>query len=217
MRLSAKNKICIIIGDPVDHSLSPTMHNTAYEKLGIDNEFVYLGANVKIDEVKNTVQAMRSLHFRGLTCTMPHKIEVMKYLDKIDPVAKKIGAVNTVVNDNGVLTGYNTDWLGVVIPLEKMTKIKNKNVAVIGAGGAARAVLYGLLQKGAKVTIFNRTLEKAQELAREFGCQATSFDNISAIKNSDIIINATAIGMKPLENELPISEKALSKNQIVFD
>ncbi len=217
MRLSAKNKICIIIGDPVDHSLSPAMHNAAYEKLKIDNEFVYLGANVKIDEVKNAVQAMRSLQLRGLTCTMPHKIEVMRYLDKIDPVAKKIGAVNTVVNVEGVLIGYNTDWLGVVIPLEKITSLKNKKVAVLGAGGAARAILYGVLEKKAKVTIFNRTLGKAQELAKEFHCEVANLDDISEIKNFHIIINATAMGMKPLENESPLQENVLSDKQIVFD
>lgn len=217
MRLSARNKICIIIGDPVDHSLSPAMHNAAYEKLGIDNEFVYLGANVKINEVKNAVQAMRSLHFRGLTCTMPHKIEVMKYLDKIDPVAKKIGAVNTVVNEDGILTGYNTDWLGVVAPLEKLISLRGKKIAVFGAGGAARAILYGVLKKKAKVTIFNRTLEKAQELAKEFGCLGSGLDELDEITNFDIIINSTSVGMKPLENQTPIPVNYLTGKQIVFD
>src|SRR3989344_6768814 len=103
MRISAKTKMCIIIGDPVEHSLSPALHNSAYESLGIDDQFVYLGSRVKIENIKSVVEAMRVMNIRGLTCTIPHKIEVMKYLDWIDETAKKIGAVNSVVNDDGVL------------------------------------------------------------------------------------------------------------------
>src|SRR3989344_3598158 len=103
MRISAKTKMCIIIGDPVEHSLSPAMHNRAYEELGIDNQFVYVGARVKIKNVRSVVEAMKVMNIRGLTCTIPHKIEVMKYLDWIDETAKKNGAVNSVVNDDGVL------------------------------------------------------------------------------------------------------------------
>jgi len=127
MRLSAKSKFIIIVGDPVSHSLSPAMHNAAYEKLGIDDQFVYLGANVKVVNLKEVVLAMRVMNnFYGLTCTIPHKVEILKYLDWVDEKAKKIGAVNTVVKKNGLLCGYNTDLLGVVIPLEKMTSLKGK-------------------------------------------------------------------------------------------
>src|SRR3989344_6026284 len=152
MNITAKTKLCIIIGDPVEHSLSPVMHNAAYQALGIDNEFVFVASQVKVAHVKDVVTAMRVMGFRGLTCTIPHKIAVMKYLDKIDPIAQKIGAVNTVVNENGILTGYNTDWLGTVIPLEKHGTLKNKKVALIGAGGAARACGYGVIEKGATLT-----------------------------------------------------------------
>lgn len=218
MRLSAKTKFIIIIGDPVDHSLSPAIHNAAYKYLGIDDQFVYLGSNVKITEVKKITETMKVMkNFRGLTCTIPHKIEVMKYLDWVDETAKKIGAVNTVVNDNGVLKGYNTDWLGAIIPLEKVTNLKNKKVAVIGAGGAARAIVFGLISKGAKVKIFNRTKKKAFNLAKEFNCEAGGLNNQGEINNFDIIINATAVGMKPFEKEMPIDSKYLTKKQIVFD
>jgi len=218
MKISAKTKFCIIIGDPVTHSLSPAMHNVAYKKLGIDNEFIYLGSNVKITDVDKVVEAMRKMeNFRGLTCTIPHKIEVVKYLDWIDPIAKKIGAVNSIVNDNGILKGYNTDWLGVVIPLEKITRLKNKKVAVIGAGGASRAALFGLLKKRAKVKIFNRSKDKAVNLAQELGCSYGDLKKQEEIKDFDIIINATSVGMKPLDNETPISVKNITDKQIVFD
>lgn len=217
MKISAKTKICLIIGDPVEHSLSPAMHNAGYEALGIDNQFVYLGAKVKVEDVGLAVECMRKMGIHGLTCTIPHKIEVMKYLDEINEMAKKIGAVNTVLNRNGKLIGFNTDWQGAVIPLEKITNLSGKKVLVLGAGGAARAVVFGLLKCGAKVTIFNRTKEKAIKLAEEFSCQTTDLKDESEISNFDIIINTTSVGMKPLENKTPITVKYLTVNQIVFD
>jgi len=217
MKLSAKTKICLIIGDPVEHSLSPAMHNAGYEALGIDNQFVYLGAQVKFEDVGVVVQAMRKMGIHGLTCTIPHKVEVMKYLDEIDETAKKIGAVNTVLNKQGKLIGFNTDWQGAVVPLEKITTLSDKKVMVLGAGGAARAVIYGLLRRGAKVKIFNRTKEKAIELAKEFNCLSGDLNNQEEIKDFDIIVNTTSVGMKPLENETPIPVKYLNEKQIVFD
>lgn len=217
MKLSAKTKICLIIGDPVAHSLSPAMHNAGYRALGIDDKFVFLGAKVKIEDVGIAVQSMRKMGIHGLTCTIPHKVEVMKFLDEIDETARKIGAVNTVLNKQGKLIGSNTDWLGAVIPLEKITKLHCKKVLVLGAGGAARAVIFGLLKKRANVKIFNRTIEKATLLAREFGCKITDLKDESEISNFDIIINTTSVGMKPLENETPIPTKFITDKQIVFD
>jgi shikimate dehydrogenase len=218
MRLSAKSKFIIIVGDPVSHSLSPAMHNAAYEKLAIDDQFVYLGANVKVANLKEFILAMRVMdNFYGLTCTIPHKVEVLKYLDWVDEKAKKIGAVNTVVKKNGLLCGYNTDWLGAVIPLEKITSLKGKKVLVLGAGGAARAIVYGLKEKGALVYILNRTLEKAKNLAKEFKAKVLTFNQQKEVSNFDIIINATSVGMEPLVNETPINPSFLKKNLIVFD
>ena len=217
MKLSAKTKICLIIGDPVEHSLSPAMHNAGYEALGIDNQFVFLGAKVKIGDIETVVDAMRKMGIHGLTCTIPHKVAVMKYLDEIDETAKKIGAVNTVLNKQGKLIGFNTDWQGVVIPLEKITTLPGKKAAVLGAGGAARAVVYGLLKRGAKVKVFNRTKEKAVKLAKEFNCLSGDLNNQEEIKNFDIIINTTSVGMKPLEKETPIPTEFISARQIVFD
>jgi shikimate dehydrogenase len=218
MRLSAKSKFIIIVGDPVSHSLSPAMHNAAYEKLAIDDQFVYLGANVKAANLKEVILAMRVMdNFYGLTCTIPHKVEVLKYLDWVDEKAKKIGAVNTVVKKNGLLCGYNTDWLGAVIPLEKITSLRGKKVLVLGAGGAARAIVYGLKEKGALTYILNRTLEKAEKLAKEFKVKVLIFNQQKQIPNFDIIINTTSVGMEPLVNQTPINPSFLKKNQIVFD
>ncbi len=216
MNITAKTKICMIIGDPVEHSLSPQMHNAAYEALGINDEFVFIASRVHLKDIGKAVEAVKTLNIRGLTCTIPHKTLVMQYLDEIDPTARKIGAVNTIVNDNGVLKGYNTDWLGVVNPLKKITSLKNKTVALLGAGGAARAVLFGMKQQEANVTIFNRTIEKAEELAKEFDCNVFSLEEIEKIKNMDIIFNATSVGLNDIHAS-PVPKEVLNKHHIVFD
>lgn len=226
MRISGKTKMCVIIGDPVEHSLSPAIHNAAYEALKIDDQFVFTAARVNVEDVKDIVKAVRAMGIRGLTCTMPHKVEVMKYLDEIDPVAQKIGAVNTVVNDHGVLKGYNTDWLGIVTPLNMMLQsvethynasLQHRRVAIIGAGGAARAMIYGLHHEGARVKIFNRTVEKANELAREFGCDAADLSQLPEVKNYDIILNSTSLGMGENVGISPIPAEHIHDKHIVFD
>lgn len=217
MKISGKTKLCIIIGDPVEHSLSPAMHNAGYEALDIDDQFVFTACRISAEDLQTVMQAVRTLHIRGISCTVPHKEEVLPYLDAIDPIAQTIGAVNTVINDGGVLTGYNTDWLGTVTPLEMLAPIKGKTVALIGAGGAARAIAYGVTSKGAKLTIYNRTLETAQKLAHEFGGEAFSVQEIEQIKDADIILNATTIGMHPQEGESPVPTEHISSKHIVFD
>src|SRR3989344_8894265 len=217
MKITAKTKMCIVIGDPVAHSLSPAMHNAGYEAVGIDDQFVFLGARVKVQDVGLAVQTMRKMGIHGLSCTIPHKVVVMKFLDEVDETVRKIGAVNTVLNQNGKLVGFNTDWVGVVIPLEKITTLFGKKALVLGAGGAARAVVFGLLKRGTKVKIFNRTNETAIKLAKEFGCEVTDLKIKSEIKDFDIIINTTSVGMKPLENNMPIPAEFITNKQIVFD
>jgi len=217
MKITAKTNICIIIGDPVEHSLSPQMHNAAYEALGIDDQFVFLGARVKIEDVDKVIKGVRAMGIRGLTCTIPHKVKVLNYLDEIDSIAKKIGAANTVVNENGILKGYNTDWLGVLTPLREVTELKNKHVAILGAGGAARAMIYAISSNGAMFTIYNRTLDKAKELAKEFGGQARGLEDFEGIKRADIILNATSLGMVPQELETPLPKRYITQKHIVFD
>lgn len=217
MNISAKTKICMVIGDPIEHSLSPIIHNTGYKALSIDDQFVFVAAKVALSDIEHVVKSVKVFGIRGVSCTMPHKLEIMRYLDKVDKVAQKIGAVNTVVNNNGILTGYNTDWEGVVVPLEKKTTLKGKKVAVLGAGGAARAIVYGLTIKEAHVTIYNRTLAKAEEIAKVFSAKAQSLDKLEEVKEADIIVNATSIGMAPNPNETPLPKEYMVKDQIIFD
>ncbi|MBD3245031.1 MAG: shikimate dehydrogenase [Candidatus Moranbacteria bacterium] len=217
MKISPKTKICMIIGDPVDHSLSPLMHNSAYKALGIDNKFVFLGSNVKSQNLEKVMKALKFINFRGITCTIPHKENVMRFLDHVDPIAQKIGAVNTIVIKNNKYYGYNTDWIGTVEPLKKLTSLKNKKTALLGAGGAARAMIFGLTKEGADLKIFNRTFDKAKKLANEFNCKAGPLKEIEEVKNFDIIINSTSIGMKPDSDRSLVDKKCLNKNQIVFD
>jgi len=214
---TADTKICLIIGDPVNHSLSPLMHNVAYKSVGLEEQFVYLAASVPVVKMKSVIESVLTLGIRGLTCTVPHKVAVIPFLDEIDETARKIGAVNTVVNTNGILKGFNTDWLGVITPLREETKLSKKKVLVLGAGGASRAVVYGLIKEGADVTITNRTWEKAKKLASEFGCRAIKKVDENSVKDMDIIINTTSVGMHPHENMSPLSCGGIAKKHIVMD
>jgi shikimate dehydrogenase len=205
----------MIIGDPVEHSLSPLIHNAGYKALGIDDEYEYIMENVKPEELKDFIQRIRNENIIGVSCTIPHKETVIPYLDEIEQTAKVIGAVNTIVNENGVLKGHNTDWIGAVEPLVKICDLKGSSAAVIGAGGAGKAFVYGLTNAGCKVTIYNRTLEKAKPIAVQFGCELKSLDDQNEIKNADIICNTTSLGMDT--NESPIDKTSLHEKQVVFD
>lgn len=215
--ITARTQLCMVIGDPVTHSLSPIMHNAAYAALGIDGQFVFVARTVATADIAIFLKAARAIGIRGIACTLPHKREVMKYLAHIDPVAKTIGAVNTIVCEDGILTGYNTDWPGAVLPLENVTSLAGKEVAILGAGGVARAIIYGVKQRGARVTIYNRTEEKAKHLAKEMGVIAKPFTDIGSVRHADIIINATAIGMYPNTTESPIPNDCIESHHIVFD
>ena len=206
-----ERRIAAVIGNPIAHSMSPLIHNAGIKKLELNYDYLAF----KVENVKESIIKLKKENFVGYSVTIPHKIEVMKYLDEIDPNAKKIGAVNTIVNKNGKLIGYNTDCDGAINPLKEITKLNGKNIYLIGAGGAARAIVCGLTQERANVTIFNRTIEHAQKLAKEFNCKAkelTEFDS-----NCEIIINTTPVGMWPNINEMPIDATVLKKEMIVFD
>ena len=217
MNITAKTKICMVIGDPVEHSLSPQIHNAGYRALGIDDDFVYVAASVKPEDLASFVSGAKAMDIRGFSCKLPHKLGIMRYLDEIDEVAKTIGAVNTVVNDNGRFKGYNTDWVGIVAPLEAVTALKGKKVALLGAGGAARAAAYGVANKGVELTIYNRTLEKGKQLAEEFGGIARTLNDGAEIRSMDIIINATSVGLPLTDNETPLPQKFITDKHIVLD
>ena len=217
MNITAKTKLCIIIGDPVEHSLSPSMHNAAYTALGIDDKFIFVASRVTSENLGSVIKSLKVMNVRGITCTIPHKIEVMKCLDEIDETAKKIGAVNSIVNEDGKLKGYNTDWLGIVTPLEKHISLKGKKAAVIGAGGAAHAMVFGLIEKGAAVTVFNRTVSNAEELANHFNATFSDLSDLSVLKDFDVILNATDVGMGEHINETPVPKEFIQSHHIIFD
>ena len=218
--ISAKTQICCIIGNPVSHSLSPQMHNAAYEALGLNFRFVAF----QVSDVKSALAGIGALGIRGVAVTIPHKLEVMKYVDEVDNVARKIGAVNTIINKNGVLIGTNTDWSAALDALCEITSLRGKKVALLGAGGAARAIAYGLKQSSASVSVFNRNTDKAKQLAKDFALDDYfSLDQYKKIRDFDIIINATSVGLhnqqpnkKTLESTI-IPIEAMAPIQLVFD
>lgn len=212
--ISAQTQLCAIIGDPVKHSFSPRMHNAAYEAANLN--FVYLAFAVKPETLKNAIASMRDLNIRGFSVTIPHKQKVIPFLDEIDPVAAKIGAVNTIVNNEGKLKGYNTDWEGCMQAISEKCSLEGKKVAVLGAGGAARAIAFGAQAKKAQVCIFNRTVAKAEKLAQEINCEFDALENF-AQHEIDIVINATSVGMDPNINQSPLPAESLQSGFIVMD
>lgn len=195
-----------VIGEFAENSMSKYMHNASFKEKKLN--FAYLPFKVNRKELADFIKNFRKFNFKGSSVTVPHKIEVIKYIDKIDDTAKKIGAVNTIVNKNGELIGYNTDCYGAVESLKEKTELKDKKVLVIGAGGAARAIIYGLKKENADVIIINRSIDKAKLLAEEFKINYEKFDNMGKlIKNNEIVINATSIGMVPNTSESVIKEE----------
>jgi len=214
------SKTFAVIGDPIDHSLSPNIHNAAFLELNLD--CTYIAYRVPRGELKEAIDSLKKIKISGFNVTIPHKIEMMKYLDKMDESCSIIGAVNTVTNDNGILKGYNTDMDGFLDPLKKRKiEIKDSKVLLLGAGGAARAIVAGLAKEKVKhITIANRTLENANILA-EFGgrigvdCIASNIKDIEDLENYDMIVNSTSIGLK--NESSPLSFQSLKPKTIVYD
>ena len=210
-----------VIGDPIDHSLSPNIHSAAFRELNLDSS--YIGYRIPKGELEGGVEGLKKIKINGFNITIPHKIEMMKYLDKMDESCSIIGAVNTVVNNEGVLKGYNTDMDGFLEPLKKRNiTIQNSKVLLIGAGGAARAIVAGIAkEKAASIDIANRTIEKANnlsEFATKLGLSANvkKIESIdTATENYDIIINATSIGLK--DEPSPISFQGINEKTVVYD
>lgn len=194
-----------IIGYPVVHTFSPAMHNFISE--AVHNNYIYSAWTVKPENLAEAIRGVRALGISGINVTAPHKTEVMRYLDVIDGTAAELGSVNTVVNRNGVLYGYNTDADGFCMTLDKAgIKIKDSSILIIGAGGVTRPVLLRLIDSGAaRITVVNRTKSRVKTLAEDV-LKTKGFKircDIGDLK-SDIVINATSAGMKPQENALPI-------------
>jgi len=190
-----------------------TVHNAGYRALGLN--FMY--KTFAINDIKGAIIGVRSLGIRGCSVSMPFKEKVIPFLDRLDPLAKKIGAVNTIVNDNGQLTGYNTDVIAVEKSLKPL-QIKNDNdIIIFGAGGVSRAILVALKNLKLKnITVANRTTRKGERLAKEFNVNFIQWSKRESVK-ADVIINATSIGMIPNIFSSPISNNKIKNSQIVMD
>jgi shikimate dehydrogenase len=210
--ISPNTDVFCVIGNPVAQSLSPNMHNAAFEADGFDGVYVAF----EVTDVSSAVQGIRALGFRGVSVTIPHKISIMPHLDEIDESAGKIGAVNTIVNRGGVLTGYNTDGVGAVSALMEKTDVGKKRVLVVGAGGASRAVGFCLKDNGAHVVLCNRTEEKARQLAIEMNASFISMDDVDQ-HEWDILVNTTSVGMSPHADYSPLPQSILRPGQVVMD
>ena len=201
-----------VIGNPVGHSLSPVMHNRAFAEVGLNS--IYLAFNVT--DIGTALAGVRGLGLRGVSITIPHKVTALSFLDEIDGKAQQIGAINTIVNHQGKLRGYNSDCYGAVKALTAKTTLWEKKVALIGAGGAARAVGFGLLWEGARITVFNRSIKKGEDLAKDMGvnfCPLTEFGQVS----HQIIVNTTSVGMSPNNQAIPIAPSLLTQDMVVMD
>jgi shikimate dehydrogenase len=201
-----------VFGDPVSHSLSPVMHSRAFAHIGYNA--AYLAFRIK--DIAAGVSAIRTLGMKGVSVTIPHKISIMPHIDALDDMAKKIGAVNTVINRDGVLTGYNSDWTGAVKSLSEKSEIRGKSAVILGAGGAARAIGFGMLAEGAKVTIVNRSADKGERLAEDLGAKFCPLSDMKHLE-CQILINTTPIGMMPNIESTPVQKAYLQKEMLVMD
>ncbi|MGM9925502.1 MAG: shikimate dehydrogenase [Bacillus sp. (in: firmicutes)] len=212
-----------VIGDPIAHSMSPDMHNDAFADQGLDAS--YHAFHVLSEHLEEAVKGMKALGIKGFNVTVPHKTAIMPFLDQVDPLAKAIGAVNTVKYQDGKYIGYNTDGPGYVAGLKAelpgdLTKCKT---LVIGAGGAARGIYYSLVKEGVcEIDIANRTVAKAQRIIEEnpYGAVSKSLsiqDAEAGLRDYDLIINTTLIGMQPHVDEMPVRLDHLRPDTFVSD
>jgi len=201
-----------VIANPVAHSMSPAIHNAAFETTGIDA--VYLP--FKVEDPVAFVDAFMTIDVQGYSVTIPHKEAIMAAMDEIDPLAKAIGAMNTVVNRVGKLYGYNTDYMAAIGELEKVINLPGKTALMIGAGGAAKAIAFGLKQKDVALTVADIVAEKAQKLADDVGCRWAAVEDLAS-PSADIIINATPAGMHPNVDGTVIPKDWLHPQMVVFD
>jgi len=228
-QLNADTRLYGIIGSPVAHSLSPAVHNSCFAGAGLNKLYLPLllkGGAVEFDEFMRKVLVRNLLDFRGFSVTIPHKKNALDFVRKnggeLEPLAEKIGAVNTLlINSDRRVLGCNTDYAGALDAITSALGIdradlKDLSVAVVGAGGVSRAIVAGLTDAGAKVTIYNRTVEKARNLAEDFLCEFAPFAALPSF-SADLLINATSIGMYPRVDQTPLPADYLNKDLAVFD
>lgn len=228
MNISINTKLYGVIGEPIAQSLSPDLHNGLFEYYGMDG--LYLPLEVDIENLESLIKGIRNMNFRGFNVTKPYKMEIIKYLDRLDPMAEKIGAVNTVVCENGELVGYNTDGFGFIKSIEAILGKSNKEdlkILILGCGGAVKSVAMALAQWGTKeIIIANRTIEKALDLEKQINenwpqkAKGISLEENSlrdVMKDVDILVNGTSLGMIDNAERTPISKDLLMKDLLVYD
>lgn len=227
LKISGKTKLLGILGDPVSHSLSPLMHNHAFEALGLD--ICYVPLHVKADHLAEAIDGLRAMQFLGANVTIPHKVMAMALMDRLADSAIKVGAINTIVNDAGLLVGHNTDGAGFIRSLEETISIDYAaaSVVLLGAGGAARSVAFALAEKKvSQIVIINRTQERAQELKslleRDFSSLSVVVKGIDdeygdLISTNKLVINATSLGLTADLKSVPLWVDRLTKDHVVCD
>ncbi|MGO4370568.1 shikimate dehydrogenase [Paenibacillus sp. MCAF20] len=222
-RINSHTTLYGVIGDPIHHSKSPIMMNRAFRETGING--AYMAFHVTNDQLSGFIAGVKAMGIRGVNVTIPHKLDVMELLDEIDDGARTLGAVNTIVNNNGRLIGYNTDGIGYVRSLkeEAVSTLEGKRIVVIGAGGASRGLVYALSgEKPGRMTIVNRSVSKAAELAETFSSRADiaamPLESLKdACQDADIVINTTMIGMYPNTDASPLDASWLKEGTVVSD
>ncbi len=217
MSIDGRTALYGIIGNPVRHSLSPAMHNAGFATMGMN--WIYVP--MEVTDIEQAITGLRALGFNGVSVTVPFKESVIPFLDEIDPVAEQIGAVNTLLfrKDRAgkvILRGFNTDWLGANTAIADKIRLQNTRVLIVGAGGAAKAVAFGLVQAGAEVVIANRTRAKGEKLADWLGCQCVDLGEQEDFR-ADVLINTTSVGMEPDFDQTPVSADILSRFSVVMD
>jgi shikimate dehydrogenase len=210
--IDAHTSLLGLIGNPVAHSLSPAMHNQAFAAIGYNAAFLAF----RVTDPASAINGIRALNFKGVSVTLPHKVAIMEYLDEIDETAARIGAVNTIVNRQGRLIGYNTDCPGALEALRTQTTIQGKSVALIGAGGAARAIGFGLVSAGGRVTVFNRSRSSGERLAGDLQAEFAPLNDWQP-NRYEILTNTTPVGMHPDTDKTPIPKEHLSDHLVVMD
>lgn len=218
MDINGRTKITGLFGYPVEHTLSPAMHNTAFRDLGLN--YCYVPFLVHPDSLANAILGIKALNLAGVNVTIPHKEKVIPMLDEINQEALFIGAVNTIVNSGGRLLGYNTDGRGFIQSLtEKDISVEDKDVVIVGAGGASRAISYYICQRAKSLSLFDIDKEKVGNLVhdlKQISKSVSPIEDFSSIDNFNIIINATPLGLKE-KDPLPIHTELLKKEQVVCD
>jgi len=209
-------RLCLVIGDPVHHSLSPLIHNAGYREVGLASLFHFTSLQVRSEALEDTISSLRTERVCGIAVTLPHKVEVMEYLDSVDEKAQALGAVNSIIQREGKLHGRNSDWLGVQGALAPAGAMTGRRALVLGAGGAARSAVFALREMGARVTIANRSVRKGEELALEFGCDFSPLGSSRPFHQAEVIIQATSLGLIG-NQEFAVQAEWFSPEQVVME